>query len=417
MLKKIINTVGSQLLISIIGLILSIIYARTVGRDGVAEIAVIVLGFSIITMINTLLGSSSIIYLGSRVSVFSILILSYSWITLFSILIGIALNYFNLIPQEFSVYISFIAFFESLTTINSQILLSRNKVSQYNSVRLIQKIILLISILILFLFFNMTAIKYFVWSYLGSVTVVSFISFGLIKQYISTYQLENLKGLFLKKLNYGSKLQFSMLFSLLTNRISYYLIEKFFENSLGIFAQGVQLMENNLIVARSISLVQVSEIAGDKQENSPEQLTLILFKLTGIITFFMVLVMVIIPESIYLLVFSAEFEGLKEVIYIYGPSIVVMSMSSIFVHYFCGLAQYYYSTLVSFVGLVINVIACFYFIPKYGILGAGFSIFITSSTILIILLVHFLKNTQLNLKDLFITKRDIKQLKKIIRNK
>lgn len=405
------------MLISIIGLILSIIYARTVGRDGVAEIAVIVLGFSIITMINTLLGSSSIIYLGSRVSVFSILTLSYSWIIFFSILLGFGLSFFDLIPHEFSIAISLIAFFESITTINSQILLSRNQVTQYNSVRLTQKVLLLLSILVLFLFFNLVDVKYFVWSYLGSVTIVSIVSLILIKKYIISYQLENLKSLFLKKLTYGSQLQFSMLFSLLTNRISYYLIEKFFENTLGIFAQGVQLMENNLIVARSISLVQVSAIAGNNEEKSAEQITLILFKLTGIVTFFMVMVMFLIPESIYLFVFSNEFVGLKSVIYIYGPSIVVMSLSSILVHYFCGLAQYYYSTLVSFVGLIVNLIACFYFIPSYGILGAGISIFITSSTVLVILLIHYLKNAQLGLRDLLISKTDVEMVKEIINTK
>lgn len=406
MFNKILNTVGVQLLISVIGLLLSIVYANTVGRDGVAEIAVIVLGFSIITMVNTLLGSSSIIYLGSRVSVFSILFLSYSWIVFFSIIIGFVLFYFNLIPPEYAIHIALIAFFESLTTINNQIILSRNHIKRYNSIKLTQKLILLIGIVSFFLFLGLQETKYFVWVYLSSIISVFVISFGSILKYIDGYKLENTKQLFLTKLSYGSQLQFSMLFSLLTNRVSYYLIEKFFESTLGIFAQGVQLMENNLIVSRSISLVQVSDIASKDDKDNAEKLTLILLKLTGGITFLMVSVMVLIPESVYLFVFSAEFKGMKEVIYIYAPTIVVMSISSILIHYFCGIAKYYYSTIVSFIGLVINLTSCFYFIPRYGITGAGISLIITNVTILSILIHQFIKTTNLNYIDLVPTKED-----------
>ena len=385
---------------------MSIVYANTVGRDGVAEIAVIVLGFSIITMVNTLLGSSSIIYLGSRVSVFSILFLSYSWIVFFSIIIGFVLYYFKLIPSEYAIHIAFIAFFESLTTINNQIILSKNHIKRYNSIRLTQKLILLVGIVSFFLFLQLQETKYFVWVYLSSIISVFIISFSSILKYIDSYKLENTKKLFLTKLSYGSQLQFSMLFSLLTNRVSYYLIEKFFESTLGIFAQGVQLMENNLIVSRSISLVQVSDIASKDDKDNAEKLTLILLKLTGGITFLMVLTMVLIPESVYLFVFSEEFRGIKEVIYTYAPTIVIMSISSILIHYFCGIAKYYYSTIVSFIGLVINLISCFYFIPKYGITGAGLSLFLTNFTILIILIYQFIKTTNQNYKDLLPTKED-----------
>jgi len=405
--SKILNTVGIQLLISLIGLLLSIVYANTVGRDGVAEIAVIVLGFSIITMVNTLLGSSSIIYLGSRVSVFSILFLSYSWIIFFSVLLGFVLYYFKLIPSQYAIHIALIAFFESLTTINNQIILSKNHIKRYNSIKLTQKLILLFGIVGFFLFLDLHETKYFVWVYLASIVSVFVISFASILKYIDGFKLENTKELFLTKLSYGSQLQFSMLFSLLTNRVSYYLIEKFFESTLGIFAQGVQLMENNLIVSRSISLVQVSDIASKDDKDNAEKLTLILLKLTGGITFLMVSVMVLLPESVYLFVFSDEFKGIKEVIYIYAPTIVVMSVSSILIHYFCGIAKYYYSTIVSFVGLVINLTSCYYFIPKYGITGAGVSLLITNVTILNILVHQFIKTTSLNYIDLIPTKQDL----------
>ncbi len=385
---------------------MSIIYANTVGKEGVAEIAVVVLGFSIITMVNTLLGSSSIIYLGSRVSVFSILLLSYSWIVFFSIIIGFVLFYFHLIPQEYSIHIALIAFFESLTTINNQVILSKNKVQLFNTIKLTQKLILFLGIIAFFLFLNLHETIYFILIYLTSIIFVFIISFVSILKYLTDFKLTNLKQLFITKLSYGSQLQFSMLFSLLTNRISYYLIEKFFESTLGIFAQGVQLMENNLIVSRSISLVQVSDIASKDDKDNAEKLTIILLKLTGGITLVMVTVMILIPESVYLFIFSDDFKGIKEVIYLYAPTIFIMSMSSILIHYFCGIAKYYYSSIVSFIGLIINLISCFYFIPKYGIFGAGISIFITNTTILIILISQFLKTTDNNIKDLMPNKND-----------
>lgn len=417
MLNKIINTIGSQLIISIISLTLSIIYAQTLGKDGVAEIAIIVLGISIISMINTLLGSTSIIYLGSRVNVFSILILSYSWILFFSIIITPILYLTNLIPANFAIHIGLIAFFESLTSTNNQILLSRNKIKSYNLVRIIQKGLLLIGITTLFFFFNLHDIEYFVWAYLISVFCVFIFSFILIINFIENLKTSNLKALFIKKLTYGSQLQFSMFFTLITNRLSYYLLENFWGKSLGIFAQGVQLMENNLIIAKSISLVQVSSIANKNNNENPEKLTLTLFKLTGFITLSLVVIMMIIPESVYTFVFSKDFIGVKKVIYIYAPTIFLMAVSSIFTHYFCGIAKYYYTTLVSFVGLVINFLFSFYLIPKYGIMGAGISLIATNLAILLILMHQFIKNTSVTYLDLVPTKKDFTNLIGLIKGK
>jgi O-antigen/teichoic acid export membrane protein len=186
---------------------------------------------------------------------------------------------------------------------------------------------------------------------------------------------------------YGFIAQLGNLIQYLNYRFSYYILNLYIGPAdVGVYSVGIVMSEAIWIIAGSVALVQYSRIANVGDTPYAKELTVALSKLSFIITLFIVLIILLIPEGIITFIFGKDFSQVKNVIITLSIGISAFGFTIILSHYFSGIGKYHINTIASFLGLIITVFGNILFTPIYGYYGAGITAslsFITTSIFLI----------------------------------
>ena len=240
------------------------------------------------------------------------------------------------------------------------------------------------------------------------------LSVGLVIPMVHICSLQNISrelGTFFK---YGFLIQTGNIAQLFNYRLSYYILDHFHAQGralVWIFSTGVSLAEGLWLISRSISMVQYVAIANSKDDGYARSLTILLIKVSFICVGAMLLVAVVIPGSVYILVFGPEFGMVRTVILYLSVGVLAFSVSGILSHYFAGLGRYNVNTWSSVIGLVFTVAIGFMIIPTFGLLGAGLTASVSYTISTLYQLVVFLKEPDVSLTLLLPSASDMSQFK------
>ena len=152
---------------------------------------------------------------------------------------------------------------------------------QYNLAALAQSIILLISLIFLIHVAGNVHIRSYITAMYISFSLAFLISFSGIIRYFTMARLFN-PEVIRETFRFGSYVQVAGILQLFNYRLSYYIIEKFFDRAtLGVFSIGIQISESVWIISKSIALVQYSKVSnsGDNDYNVRITLEFIRFKI------------------------------------------------------------------------------------------------------------------------------------------
>ena len=413
MLQKILGTAGTRLFTSIISFIVVIINARALGSEGVGEIALIVLGITIIMLISNFIGGGALVYLIPRHNSFQLFLPSYIWAFLSSSGGAYLLNVFNLIPGKFAFHIFALSFIQALGSVNMTFLLGKEKIKEYNLISIIRFTVLISAMIIYFYVAGRKETISYVYSLYFAFSLTFFVSFLMTIKYINNVSLKGLGGVLKHVLKYGSFVQFANLIQLMNYRISYYIIESYVGKAgLGIFDVGNKMSEGIWLVGKSVSMVQYSKISNTKSKEYSVELTVRFLKFVFTATLLALIVLLLLPESFFGFVFGKDFDNLNLIIQSLSVGIMAMSLSMILSHYFSGVGRHYHNTISSAIGLIFTLTAGFTLIPKIGIVGAGITASISYTASMLYQMIVFFKLTKVNIKMLTINKDDILYLKK-----
>lgn len=382
MFRNILGTALTRLINAIITLVILWVNTNNLGREGLGTIGLIVLGITLILLLNNYIGGGALVYLASRREIFSILLPSYIWGVLISVSGAYILSLFNLIPGEYTYHVMALSVIFSLATVNFNILLGKEKITRFNIITVLQLTVILLT-LCYFIYArnNNTVVSYVYALYAGYslsfvLTMISILGFVRISGVKGVY--DTVRHI----IKYGKFIQTANVVQLLNYRLGYYIIEFFLGRAaLGLYNVGVQLSEGVWLAGKSVAMVQYSRISNEDDPDYARKLTVNLFKFTLIITFLILLILVVIPGNVYGLVFGQDFGDIKIVIVSLAPGILAIALSMMFSHYFTGTGRPKYNMIGSLIGLVLTLVLGLIFIPEYGLVAAGitasFSYFVT----------------------------------------
>ena len=371
MIRKILTTAASRLIIALINLAVVWISARSLGATGMGTISLIILGISINQLFSSLLGGSVLVYLVPRKPLLQLLIPAWIWIALVSSVGSLILGSLSLVPVEYVNDLIWISVLQSYFTVNQNILLGLERVKHFNIMAVSQSIILLFSLAFLFFFNKWLSVDAYVYSLYISFGFVLLISLAFILKHIKwsfSWDLSILKETF----RFGGYLQAAGVMQLFNYRLSYYIIEKYFDRAtLGVFSIGVQISESVWIVSKSIAMVQYSRIANSSDPVYSRDLTSAFIRITTLLTMAMIAVLLLLPSDFFVLVFRSDFSNLHQVILSLSVGILAVAISLMLSHYFSGSGKPWHNTISSGIGLIFTLILGFTLIPVMGITGAG----------------------------------------------
>jgi O-antigen/teichoic acid export membrane protein len=213
--------------------------------------------------------------------------------------------------------------------------------------------------------------------------------------------------------SFGFMTQLASTMQLINRRFSFYFINPMLGRApLGIYNAGLQVSEGLKIIGQSISLVQYSAISNRVgQDEYNKQLTLSLLKFTVVFTILALIVLLILPASLYAKIFGEGFEQIKIVIFCLSPGIIALAASMIFSHFFSGTGRPKYNMIASLIGFITTAVAIYPMVKFFGFVGAGLMTSIAFTCGTVYQLIVFIRISGAIGKEFLITRKDVLLLK------
>lgn len=379
MVKNILSTGAVRLLNALSGFVLLWMATNGMGAAAWGLSGLILLNVTLLIMLAEMV-SNAVVYYSSRRNPLSLIRLSAGFtLVLVALFSGVffALSFFPqlfhvLVPHGYAAHILILVWLGSLHNINLYLLLGRERIGAFNTLFMIQFLSQLAAMATALHVFEIRNEMAYVISLYASFAIPVAIAYPL---YIMPLlkQMDQLPDAKLREmLAFGSLTQMSSFVHMLNRRLSFYVVRYFTGNvALGVFNSGVQLTEGFRLIGHSIALVQFSSISNRSDPDYARQVSIQLMKLSIVLTFLVLLLLLLVPSSVFAWVFSREFGQIRIVVAGLAPGVLALSANAIFSHYFSGTGRPKYNLFASLTGFVVVVPALFLLIPALGIFGAA----------------------------------------------
>lgn len=415
MFDKIIGTIGTRIAGAALSFLIMILNARLLGPENVGTIGLIIFSIAIIQLFVNFFSGGALIYQASRIGVYRLIITASIWslaITLIASGLLLMLPYLHpsleLIPASYGWQVMTLTVIISLASVNLNLILGLEKVKQYNYISLMQIVIMFGTLLFMIYIVNQRDVVAYLVAFGVSWLVACATGWLVLRPNLTREPIFPLGRLLRDVLQFGTYVQVANIFQLFNYRLSLKFVDAFMGRAaVGILSTGMALAESLWIIARSIATVQMSRLSNQADQDYSVRLTMILLKGTIAITAVAMIILLLIPESFFSIIFTRQFTGLKSVISSLAAGIVLLSASIILSGFFSGINKPRFNTISSAIGFGLTCIFGWLLIPRLGLVGAGIAATLSYGSATLFQLVVFLSMSKLGWKDLLITKTDL----------
>lgn len=395
MFKAIIGNFSVRFSAAVFNLLIAILISQYLGAGGKGEQSIILASITIILLVDNLIGGASIIYLAPRTGTKNLITTSYSWAIFISVGCYLVLNSFAWLDQKHVFTISFVSGLNSIISINSSILVGKEKIHKSNLLSFsIPFLTLMVIILQVFNQASKTIDLYILAIYIAYGTTLILSLFLISKELTKedVFQPKLLANTFKTLIFYGFQNQIAHIFQLLSFRLSYFLLEiNHGQKAVGIYSNGLSIIESIWLITSSISLYQYSRISNSDDKEFSLKLTEKLTKLGLLLAFISLIIALFIPSEFYIWLFGNEFGELSAIIRLMAPGIWIFNYALILGHYFSGVGKYYVNAIASGCGFLITILLSFFIFPKMTVYDAALTAVISYFTTSLVVIYFYLK--------------------------
>ena len=424
MIKKVLGTISTRIICVIISFALMIINSRSFGPQGVGSIGLFVLGISILQILTSLLGSSSLVYMLPKHNPFQIILIAHVSSLIINIIGSTIMLLCRLVPTEYASWFVLATICVSVFSTNSSILLSKEKIAWFNASALLQMVLLISFTLCLIYGSQQLSELSYIIAYTFSYLIVAIITFVPSLKGIVCSGLKNIKNLIVKLAKYGFIIQITNLAQMLNYRLNYYIIEFCAGRApLGIFDNSTKVAESIWILPKSLSSLEYTTVANHNEE--PEyitRITLSFVKVSLICSLISIIIILCLPPCVFTFILGPGFEEIKPVLCFLAPGVFLFSSNIIISHYFSGLGKFSINCIASFIGLGITAFLGLSLIPWFKTMPYMHTLMIMSVITSVAYacsfgytLIQFCLHAHVKLTHFLVNKQDIQILKQAIK--
>ena len=420
MIKKIFGTFGTRMLNAICNFITLWFGTHYLGAEAWGVGGIVLLDVSLLLIGVELLAGPGLVYFTPRKSFRTLFEISYLWsamvVAFYALVIYLTSliplgNNLELIPEGYHGMVLLLVFIYSLHNFNLNTLLGKERVGTNNILFIIQFLTQMCSMLFYIFVMEIRNADAFVFSLLTGYIVSYLCGLTQIWQYLKDKGDDSVWGTIKEMLQFGTIIQLTNMVSMLNKRLSFLIIKGFWGDAhVGVYNAGSQVAESPKIVGQSIAMVQFSKISNLNDNDLASKITVQLLKTATILTAICMVIVCVIPTSVYSWVFTNNFAAMRAVMIALAPGMIFMSAHTVFCHFFSGVNLPKYNLYAALVGFVVTIPALYLLIPPFGMVGAGISVSITNLAIIIYQWIVFKKINKISAKELLVTKEDVKSL-------
>ncbi|MGZ3867336.1 MAG: hypothetical protein ACXVC6_13585 [Bacteroidia bacterium] len=404
MLGKIVQTIFSKGLISVINFLVVMITARYLGSDGRGHISIMFLNVTVILLFNDILGGSSLVYLTSKRDPYSLFVPATVSALITGLLFPFLFHLYFHFSQTELCYFVVLALLSNFSSISNYFLNGFQKIKQNNIANISQSVLIICSLGFEFLFTsNFSVFSYYRALALGYAInlLISVISLrGKFTRTAFSWK-ESVKVI----ASYGLIGQAGNIFQLLNYRFCYYVLdgmkdEKGLQN-VGVFSTSASVSEAVWVIMNGIAMVQYATLSNNNNSQLATNVTVKLAKISFALSVFALLVLNILPAEFFTFLFGKDFSGMKPYCLILAPGIAAAGLSGIYAHYFSARGDMRTSASAALTGLIITFACSFILIPSLGPKGAALTCTASYLASSLFLIVMFKVQTKASLRELF----------------
>ncbi len=421
MFGKILNTFGTKMLVAIINLTIAILISQVLGDSGKGVQSLVLTNISFILIFSEIVCGASLVYLTSRHSFSKLWLPSILWALLMAAVMGLIISLLTPgLDSSLAIHTAILSFVSSFANIHFRVLIGKEEVKKANANTLLQPFMLLVMLAVYYLILGKRDIYgYIIGLYVAylSSSILGF--FQLRKEYktLRFYSFgdykETLKDLF----KYGFLNQTGHFVQFFNLRLNYYLLNAYVDTAhVGVYSNSVSLAESIWIISNSIALVQYGRISNSTDKEYNQKLTLNLGKLCLVVSLVAVLILALLPSSLYQFIFGPDFGDMAHIIRILAPGVLCYSIFLILGHYYSGSGRYFMNTLAALCGFVATLLGGFVLVPRFATTGAAITASVAYSLNAIFLLVCFLRESRFKSRELLLTPSELKEYAIEIKN-
>ncbi len=372
MLRKIFHTFISRGLNAGLNLLLVLLTARYLGAGLRGEISLLVASMNISLHAVGLAGGATLLYLVPRFSPRKLYRISLLWLCIITLMSYPVLRALDQTQGLEAFWWILLLLLFNWANLNRYMLLAFREIELDNKIGVgfgVIQLLLLTTLLFggmernLFLFIGML---------LGANLILLLSTAFLLFRHWPQEVAERTDGIGRAMFGHGGWAQIANIAQFFSYRLSYYLVEdRLGTEALGVYGVAVSLAEALWIISRSISLVQLSEIANTNDEAEQYRLTALWSRATIWLTAIVLAPLLLIPDAAFSWLFGEEFQHIAKLLFWLAPGILAFAASNIITHFFGGKGQYQINALVSLTTLVLVVVGVPFFTQTYGLLGAA----------------------------------------------
>lgn len=381
------------------GFLNAVLITQFLGAEGKGITTLFMTNLSLCLLFGQIIGGNAMVYLSSRLPLSLLLLASYVWAIVTSIVLTCVLYLFGICPPQFVFELIIVSILFTLFHTHLFILLGKEKSVLFNVLSPLPQLLQLVTSVILFVFVQIHNINTYIYNLYFIFSASFVISLIFIVPQISAFKMPD-KEVLKMIWKCGSKAQVSNILFFFNNRLFFYLLGYYFiKTEVGIYSVGVMIIEAVLLIANSFSLMLYSKISNTTSSTEQIALTKKYAILSFGLTLFALCIVAMIPGDVYTIIFGADFNSIKMIVLYLFPGTLLLSTYYVTSSYFSGTGKYQYNNYSILLGLSISIVGGLLFIPSGYILAAAAVTSISFSSISICSLLQF--------------KREIKNSKKI----
>jgi O-antigen/teichoic acid export membrane protein len=416
MLKNIIGTISTRILVAFLTLAMVLINAHVLGAEKVGTISLIILAITILQLISNFIGGGALVYLLPRTELIKLLVPSAVWAVVTAVIGSALLDLLHLIPAGFALHVMFLSMLLSLASVNFMILMGKEQIREYNIITLLQVVLLFLVLMFFFFVLRKREVMAYVFGMYASYGFAFLVSLARIIPAIRQTPVRGSGKVIRDLFRLGSVMQLGNVFQFFNYRISYYFIEFFLSRAaVGVYSVGVQLSESIWLIAKSIHMVQYTRISNEKDEAYASRLTLSLVKVSFFLTFLCLILVMLLLFLFFSLVFRPEFSQVPSIMMILAAGILTFSVSINLSPYFSGTGKPVHNTISAGIGLVFTVVMCIFLIPRMGLAGAALAATCSYIAATVYQFMVFIKMTHVRPSDFILRREDLRMIRREIR--
>lgn len=410
MVKNIIASFFSKSIIALTLLAILLIQTRQLGSEVVGQVSLLILNLAIIQTISDIYTGSALVYFIPKFNLNKIYSNGLLWTFICIVLVNLFFYVFDIGLKEYSLHVFILSFVSTLNAFHNVILLAKEKIKTYNFLMLLQPLLLFVFLCFSILLFEVNTVYAFIVSAYGSYSLLFLISsYQVIKLLNKEKETKPFVGM-QAILKNGLVNQLGNLAHTLSNRYNYYLIAG--AALVGVYASATSLIESVWILSGSISPIILTHIANQKDESNNSSVTFLLSKISFLLSTCCVILVLLLPESFFNALLGKDFTGTKNIMLYLSPGVLAISFSSILSHYFSGLGKQKILLLANSCGLLVTLSTSYYFINRYGLIGACYAASLAYIAQALVLTIVFMNENNFKVTDLLKFKLEIGLLHK-----